>query len=126
MDCENRHRRKCKYYTSKQGCFREDDGQYLHKKGQKENSTQGHQYKDVEEPVDSFKCEHWSFKSTRMITLKKHITTKHEDTSIMESVSTFIFRLGLEDFAHEYEEYFKRYGFTRGEAQHVEKFFEQY
>ena len=83
IKCEKkRHRRECKYYTSKQGCFSKDDCQYLCKKGQKENSTQCHQYKDVEEEVDSFKCEHCSVQSTRMLTLKKHTNTRHEDYGI--------------------------------------------
>ena len=61
-----------------------------------------------------------------MFTLKKHINTKHGDTHCVESVSTFIFRLGLEDLAQEYKDYFKRFSFTRAEAQHVEKMVQKY
>ena len=70
--------------------------------GESKNSSQSQKYEDIEEQVDeSFKCENCSFKCSRMVTLNKHINTKHGDTHGDESVSTFIFRLGLEDLAQE-------------------------
>ena len=55
------------------------------------------------------------------MTLKKHINMKHGELSFSETVSSFIYRLEVEDLAEEYRAYFKRYGFNIGEAYHVEK-----
>ena len=54
------------------------------------------------------------------------MNTKHEEKYCHETVSTFIFRLGLEELAEEYKDYFKRYGYTREEAQHVENMVQKY
>ena len=50
-----------------------------------------------------------------------NINTRHGEINI-ETVSTFIFCLGLKDFAQDYKNYFKRYG----EVQHGEKMVEKY
>ena len=60
------------------------------------------------------------------MTLKKHIHTEHDESSYTESISAFIYRLELEEFAEDYREYFGRYGFNWGEASHVEKMIKLY
>ena len=55
------------------------------------------------------------------MTLKKHINMKHSKSSFSETVSSFIYRLELDNLGEEYRAYFKRYGFNIGEAYHVEK-----
>ena len=55
------------------------------------------------------------------MTLKKHINIKHQEISYSETFTSYIFCLKLEKFTEEYRKYFKRYGFNRGEACHVEK-----
>ena len=62
-----------------------------------------------------------SFTSAKKITMNTHINIKHGCINSVETVSTFIFRLGLEEFAQVYKDYIKRYGYNREEAQHVEK-----
>ena len=37
---------------------------------------------------------------------------KHRESYNSETVSSFIYRLGLENLAEEYSAYFKRYGFN--------------
>ena len=54
------------------------------------------------------------------------MNTKHEKKKYHETVSTFIFRFGLEELAQEYKDYFKIYGYTREEAQHVENMVQIY
>ena len=51
----------------------------------------------------------------------KNMNTRQGDICI-ETIFTLIFRLGLEDFAQDYKEYFKRYG----EVQHGDKMVEKY
>ena len=58
--------------------------------------------------------------------MNKHINTYHGNINSIETASTFIFRLGLDEFAEEYKNHFERYGYTRKEAQHVEKMVEKY
>ena len=77
-ECDGRHRRKCRYYKSQQGCYREEKCQYLHNKGENKNSSQAKQYKNIEEQgFESLKCESCSFNCTRIVTLKKHVNTYH-------------------------------------------------
>ena len=68
-----------------------------------------------------FKCDQCNFQASQKMTLKKHINMKHSESSINETVSSFIYRLELDNLAEEYRAYFKRYGFNIGEAYHVEK-----
>ena len=49
------------------------------------------------------------------------MNTKIRSFDDLDSVSKFIFRLGLEDFAESYQIYFKKYGFSVEEEDHVEK-----
>ena len=58
--------------------------------------------------------------------MNTHMNTKHGDNNCRETLSNFIFRLELEEYAEEYKDHFKRYSYTRGEAQHVEKMIEKY
>ena len=106
--CEGRHCKSCRYFKNESGCYRKDLCQYLHSSRSKE----------LEEV---FTCNQCDFKTSKKITLTKHINTKHEEGSYSETISSFIYRLELESFAREYRGHFKRYGFNRGEAFHVEK-----
>ena len=60
----------------------------------------------------TFKCDQCVFKCGNKVTLNKHDNKKHKDLSNKETVSTFIFRLGLQDFLEEDKKYFSRYGFN--------------
>ena len=60
------------------------------------------------------------------MTLKKHMNTKLVEISYTESLSSFIYRLGLEKLANEYKDYFDWHGFNRKEAVHVEKMINRY
>ena len=46
---------------------------------------------------------------------------EHEEGSYSETITSLTYSLELETFAREYRVHFKRYGFDRGEAFHVEK-----
>ena len=89
-------------------------------------STSGQESDDAQEKAAGFNCDYCSFIFTKKITLNKHMNTKHGDICCQETVSTFIFRLGLEKAAQEYKYYFRRYGYTRAEAHHVEKMVDNY
>ena len=54
----------------------------------------------------------------------KYFNTKRDGWN--KTLSMFIFRLGLEEYAKEYKAYFTRYGFTSNESEHVEKMVESY
>ena len=125
--CENRHRRICRYYKTQEGCYRKEKCQYLHKEGAKENYTENEDHEVFQgEVVRSFDCDLCSFTSTWKVTLNKHLNTNHGNINTIETLSTFIFCLGLEEYAQEYKNHFERYRYTRGEAQHVEKMVRKY
>ena len=125
--CENRHRRKCRYYKTQQGCYRKEKCQYIHNEGAKENNKEGPECEVFqEEVVESFNCDNCSFTSNKKLTMSKHVNTHHGNNSFIETVSNFIFRLALEEYAQEYKDHFKKYGYTREEAQHVEKMIYKY
>ena len=114
--CENRHRRICRYYKTKQGCYRKENYQYLHKDKAQENNPEKQEYEVFQDDeVRNFDCELCCFTSTRKLTMNKHMNTKRGDNNFIETLSNFIFRLELEEYAEEYKDHFKRYGFTRGE-----------
>ena len=125
-ECRQRHRRKCRYYTTEEGCFRKENCQYLHDIITEENNYNSKESNIAQEKVVDFKCDFCSFITTKKIIFNKHMNTKHGDVYRHETVSTFIFRLGLEELAEEYKDYFKRYGYTRSEADHVEKMVSKY
>ena len=54
------------------------------------------------------------------------MNTRNEEKYCHETDFTFIFHLGQEELAQEYQDYFKRYGNTREEAQHVENMVQKY
>ena len=54
------------------------------------------------------------------------MNTKHEESSYSETISSFIYRLELDNFEKEYRDHFKKYGFNQGEAYHVEKMVKQH
>ena len=81
---------------------------------------------DIQEPDAMFICDQCDFKTSKKVQLNKHINAKHECSSFSETISSFIYCLELEEFAPEYRTYFTRYGFTRGEASHVEKMVKLY
>ena len=78
------------------------------------------EWDNTNENIEDFKCDYCSVSSTKKVTLNKHMNTRNEEKYCHETDSTFILCLGLEELAQEYKDYFKRYGFTREEAQHVE------
>ena len=115
------------FYNTEQGCYRKEKCQYLHNIGATEKVSDKQEYEGIQEKeVPIFKCDQCSFNSSGMATLNKHMNTKHQDINSIETVSTFIFRLGLEELASEYKYHFKRYGYTTAEAQHVEKMVRKY
>ena len=71
-------------------------------------------------------CEQCSFKTSQKKTLENHVKVKHEDTSFRETISSFINRLELEHLSKGYKEYFKRHGFNREEAGHMEKMIQRH
>ena len=79
--------------------------------------------KDMQEIL---RCNHCDFKTQQKVTLQKHIHTKHKESSYTESLSSFIYRLNLDKFAHEYRNYFEWHGFNRREACYVEKMINRY
>ena len=114
--CEKRHQRVCRYYKTKQDCYRKENCQYLHKDEAQEKNPKKQEYEVFQDDeVRNFDCELCCFTSTRKLTMNKHMNTKRGDNNFIETLSNFIFRLELEEYAEEYKDHFKRYGFTRGE-----------
>ena len=125
--CEGRHRRYCRYFNKDNGCYRGDSCQYLHSNGRKvEKDDLNKRTKDNKELPEVFKCKHCDFKTPQKVTLQKHMNTKHVESSYSESISSFIYRLNLDKFKHEYRDYFEWHGFNRKEACYVEKMINRY
>ena len=113
--CDGRHCKSCRYFKTESGCYRKDLCQYLHSIRTKEDTENTKELEEV------FTCNQCNLKTSKKITLTKHINTKHEEELYSETISSLIYCLELESFAREYRGHFKRYGFNRGEAFHVEK-----
>ena len=92
---------------------RKNLSQYLHFSRTKEDTENTNEFEEV------FTCNQCNFKTSKKITLTKHINTKHERGSYSKTISSFMYRLELESFAREYWVHFIRYGFNRREAFHV-------
>ena len=73
-----------------------------------------------------FRCNPCDFKTQQKVTSQKHINNKYEESSYTESISSFIYRLNLDQFAHEYRNYFEWHDFNRREACYVEKMINWY
>ena len=73
-----------------------------------------------------FNCDQCSFKTLHKMTLEKYVKIKHKENLFSETISSFISRLELEHLSKAYREYFKRHGFNREEAGHMEKMVERH
>ena len=125
--CEQRHRRYCRYYNSESGCYRGDKCHYLHSSSKKNRSDNVVQINEGGQGIcDIFKCNQCNFSSSQNVTLKKHVNTKHLESFYCKEISSFINRLKLEEYANEYKDYFGWHGFNSKEAYHVEEMVKQH
>ena len=130
MKCYKRHRTYCRYFRTEEGCYRKASCQYLHVEPHMKNK-QIRREKNEETPEQStnttFYCDQCEFKCKREATLRKHVNTKHDEgRSSSETISNFIFRLALEDWAMEYKNYFFKKGVNFKEANYVESMVDTY
>ena len=123
--CKKRHRKLCRYFQSKEGCYRNEACQYLHELTTNDNKTKKNQTNE-DNCSNSFECKKCDFNCNRETTLKKHINTKHSRKLSEDQVSEFIFRLGCEDYATEYKTYFQKYGFIKKETDYAKRMIKSY
>ena len=125
-NCDRRHRRECRYFKENDSCFRGYSCEYLHTKENKRH----HIYQDKERKKHKEQRktsqEKDSCEFDRKVTSNHHINSKRRHFSKLYTVSNFIFRLGLEEFAEEYNIYFDKYESTLEEENHVEKMIGSY
>ena len=123
----NRHRKLCRYFKTKAGCYRNEACQYLHESTNNDKKTEERKPNHKEDNLDtSFKCDNCDFKCNRNLTLNKHINTKHATQFNEDQVSQFIFHLGCEDYATEFKTYFNKYGFINKETEYVKRMVNSY
>ena len=125
-NCDRRHRKDCRYFKEEAGCFRGESCEYLHTK--KNKRKQVHQDKETNKHTEQRKTsqDKESVEFGRKVASNHNINSKYKHFSNLDTVSNFIFRLGLEEFANEYKIYFDKYGSTIEEETHVEKMIGSY
>ena len=73
-----------------------------------------------------FNCDQCSFKTSHKMTLENHVKIKHKENLFSETISFFINCLELEHLSKGYMEDFKRHGFNKEEAGHMEKMIQRH
>ena len=70
---------------------------------------------------EKFNCNQCEFKTSEKGIFNKHMNSNHVESSYSKAISSFIYRLNLDEFAREYRDYFGWHGFNTREANYVEE-----